>query len=209
VVDTIPGLDYEDGEAVVQLIDGLTPGMFDALDSDNPWPTSAQDTPEKIAAMTLLYTGGRLQAADPERAAFMAGNSLEKFQREGRQVINEALDVRGVDSALERFYELRDGEVMRYERLREVYNAMLDYGYTPKQAMKIMRDNKVQAQDIAMIMSNRNINGTGLMNVDSVVKAGELADRNLPAEERKKRAKERKERMRLMMQLLDKETPNE
>jgi hypothetical protein len=60
-----------------------------------------------------------------------------------------------------------------------------------------------------MLLQGRNMVGTGLLNVDSIVKAGELQDKNLPAEERAQRALERRGKLLILKQLLDKERTNE
>jgi hypothetical protein len=173
--------DYGTAEATIQLIDGFLPGITNAFDQESAAPKSDQNPFTWLLGNTLLLTGGRVDVADPGSAAFSAGNRLDTLQKEGRSQISEAFEIGGPQAAIERYEDLREAELNAFYKLKDVYDGLTQMGMSPRQAASLLKDNKVQAQDIALIMKGRIPDGaSGLLDADSLRKSGAIQDRGLP-----------------------------
>lgn len=186
--------DYGTAEAAIQVVDGFLPGVMNAFDQESATPVTDIDPHERALAASVLFTGGRVDVADPGMASFIAGSRLDTLQKEGRAQIAETLELRGPYAALAKYDDLRQAELDAYFKLKETYDALLGMGYSPSKATAILKDNKVQAQDIALIKkASIPDNVTSLIDADSIMKSGSFQDRGLSEEEAKEEAKRRKD----------------
>lgn len=197
--------DYGTAESFMQFLDGFVPGAANAFDQEAGTPTNDQDFAKKAIAWMTILTGGRLDVADPDRAAFGAGNKLNTLQKEGRARVSEALENFGPQAAIDKFADVQQEEETAFAQLRDVYDGMLMMGYSPAAAQKVLKDNKVQAQDIAIIRQGRTPDGaTGLINEDSLNKLGAMRDQRLAPDERKQSEEQRKAALAKLRLLLKK-----
>lgn len=197
--------DYGTAESFMQLLDGFVPGAANALDQEAGTPQDDQDFARKAIGWMTILTGGRLDVADPDKAAFGAGDKLSTVQKEGRARVSQALENGGPQAAIDKYLDIRQEEENALAQLRDVYNGMLMMGYSPAAAQKVLKDNKVQAQDIALIRQSRTPAGaTGLINEDSLNKLGERVDDRLSPADRAEADKERKAAIAKLKLLLDK-----
>ena len=202
--DMLPA-DYGTAESALQLLDGFVPGAANAFDQESVKPTKDENAYRQLISMLTLYTGGRVDVADPSAAAFGAGSKLDTLQKEGRSQISEAMENRGVQAATDKYLELRESELNAFYKLKDVYDGMIQMGYSPAKATGILKDNKVQAQDIALIRQGRiPDNATGLVNEDSLNKAGKFGDKYMTEKEAAKAQKARDEAIKKLMLLVDK-----
>lgn len=202
--DMLPA-DYGTAESALQLLDGFVPGAANAFDQESVKPVKDENAYRQLISMLTLYTGGRVDVADPSAAAFGAGSKLDTLQKEGRSQISEAMENLGVQAATDKYLELRESELNAYYKLKDVYDGMLQMGYSPAKASAVLKDNKVQAQDIAVIRQGRiPDNASGLINEDSLNKAGKFGDKYMTKEQATKSAKAREAAIKKLMLLTDK-----
>ena len=202
--DMLPA-DYGTAESALQLLDGFVPGVANAFDQESVKPVKDENAYRQLISMLTLYTGGRIDVADPSAAAFGAGSKLDTLQKDGRSQISEAMENRGVQAATDKYLELRESELNAFYKLKDVYDGMIQMGYSPAKATGILKDNKVQAQDIALIRQGRiPDNATGLVNEDSLNKAGKFGDKYMTEKEAAKAQKAREEAIKKLMLLVDK-----
>ena len=202
--DMLPA-DYGTAESALQLLDGFVPGVANAFDQESVKPVKDENAYRQLISMLTLYTGGRIDVADPSAAAFGAGSKLDTLQKDGRSQISEAMENRGVQAATDKYLELRESELNAFYKLKDVYDGMIQMGYSPAKATGVLKDNKVQAQDIALIRQGRiPDNATGLVNEDSLNKAGKFGDKYMTEKEAAKAQKARDEAIKKLMLLVDK-----
>lgn len=119
--------------------------------------------------------------------------------------MSEALENFGPQAAIDKFADVQQEEETAFAQLRDVYDGMLMMGYSPAAAQKVLKDNKVQAQDIAIIRQGRTPDGaTGLINEDSLNKLGAMRDQRLAPDERKQSEEQRKAALAKLRLLLKK-----
>jgi hypothetical protein len=161
VVERIPGLDYNDAKAVTEVLDGYVPGIMDAFDPKNKGPAVPKSDRLGLLGTLVTAAGGKLDVADPEKATFGATKDLATVRSEGRAKIAQAQKANLTRAeVISRFTSSAEAEYEAMRNVAEKYDAMVDgLGYTPRQAMEVLKDNNskggLTATDMALISQGR------------------------------------------------------
>jgi hypothetical protein len=161
IVRAMPGLDYNDGRAVTEFMDSLVPGVMDAFDPKNKGPAKPKGEWQAELGALVTGIGGRLDVADPGQALYGASKDLATARTEGRAMIAQARnDKLSKQEVVSRFLDSAKVEYEAMQAVAEKYDAMVKgLGYTPRQAMEVLKDNNYKggltAADMALISQGR------------------------------------------------------
>jgi hypothetical protein len=161
IVRAMPGLDYNDGRAVTEFMDSLVPGVMDAFDPKNKGPAKPKGEWQAELGALVTGIGGRLDVADPGQALYGASKDLATARTEGRAIIAQARnDKLSKQEVVSRFLDSAKVEYEAMQAVAEKYDAMVKgLGYTPRQAMEVLKDNNYKggltAADMALISQGR------------------------------------------------------
>jgi hypothetical protein len=156
-IEALPGLDWNDSNAVMGVLDTFTPGIANLFDSKNVNVKDAKDPESKALADIITWSGGRLDRADPGLASYSAGKAIKDARKQGSNRQTEGLKA-GMDhkELLSMFLDDAGHEYDAARRMGEVYDGMVNgLGMSPHEAAKQLRKDGATEGDISMLRRGR------------------------------------------------------
>ncbi len=196
------GAEYDTAETTIEVLDKFFLALFNGFDEDNNAPVEPKDEATAMVARAVIVLGGKIEAANPSMAAFLAGSEFNKMRKVMRKDIAETLSVSGPEAALEKYLDLVKQDQDNMKQVQLVYDGMIEMGTSPAKALAILKDEgSMEAQDLALIRQGR-VNASlsewskeysNLFSEKSIETTGEFANRKLTDAEAKEADKKRKE----------------
>lgn len=150
-MEAVPGLDDNDAESMIAFIDSFTPGIADMFDPNNRGIAKESEDGAALLGAIITYTGGRMDRADPELAAYAAGKKLDDIRKAGRRRQADGLKAGESISTLQsRFLEDAREEYDAMRDVADVWEGMREgIDLSPRKSAEIMKnDGRLKEEDI-------------------------------------------------------------
>lgn len=137
------------GERGAKVVDSFLPSqLVRALDPRNEGPKDDE------LAEALTWMGIQLHQVDPPRATQFAANQFDMAKREIKtDMYNFLKNQHNLtdEQVLSEFNDLHEREDENFEQVEKVYNGLVKVGYTPAQALALLKQKGLTDADLAQV----------------------------------------------------------
>lgn len=154
----MPGMDGDDAEAIIGLLDTGMPGVSNIIDPNNRKPVDYKGgVPFEQVAAFMTHFGGKLDVIDPAQAARGAAFELGAARKAARKQFfeNARLTDNPTRDAVIGMLDGMTEERKAFVRMEEVYQGIIAMGKTKDQADEMLKDAKVSKADRELLRSGK------------------------------------------------------